>query len=604
MLAGMAEMCTAKLSQYFEANGLISISFKRALEEAEFYRFVDLLAGPGAAAHGAGDRTVQKLVELRIHHISLVVQEDRLARHHLSWRVEMALTRLKKDLSVIPLYEHLSKDELQRVRFQVFRDVVRPLRQVNLIRELLENCDLVVAEVEELSQENRAEMEAQILASVMEESLPALLEGLAADVVDAKRESPERMAQLLHLARRVVQRLNQEHVEKLENAFRLLYAEDALAIEELPAFVRQKLTIEHNAQVFLKVQEVLLRRFDCEGNAGRYQKYLNSFETILPELLSPSNVSTAARILHRVSDHRTSPAPFEERAALADAWLERLARKSLKREFVERLQNADHINRERLFDFALELGEAGVALLFAALRESEGASCRQDLVRTLAELKIPSLYFLREQMELSDLPPNHLCDLLSILARVGEPGAAELASRFLEHDESPVRMEALLVTAKLDPTACERWALDALADRDTPIQDAALKILFAQRSTAPALFDFCRRTLSNLGEAYQEMAQRICCGLAGYERGEARAWSVALLLSVLRGVEPRGRGWWSAARRSLTEDPADLQLKIVACQALGRMGAGEAVEVLTRLAKKNPALRRAAKHALEQIAGQ
>jgi hypothetical protein len=35
------------------------------------------------------------------------------------------------------------------------------------------------------------------------------------------------------------------------------------------------------------------------------------------------------------------------------------------------------------------------------------------------------------------------------------------------------------------------------------------------------------------------------------------------------------------------------------------MGAGEAVDVLTRLGKqKSPALRRAAQHALEQIAGQ
>jgi hypothetical protein len=52
------------------------------------------------------------------------------------------------------------------VRLRVFREAVRPLRQVNRVRELPENWDLVVAEVDELSQENLAEMQAQIPASV------------------------------------------------------------------------------------------------------------------------------------------------------------------------------------------------------------------------------------------------------------------------------------------------------------------------------------------------------------------------------------------------------------------------------------------------------
>jgi hypothetical protein len=599
----VAETYVLRLSQYFETNGLVSVSFKRALEEEEFHRFVDLLAGPGGAAHDAGDRTVEKLAELRIHHISLVVREDLLTGRHLSWRVEMALTRLKKDLSVIPLYEHLSESELQRVRLQVFRDVVRPLRQVNLIRELLENCDLVVAEVDELSQENLAGMEAQILASVTEASLPALLEGLATDVAQAKQQDPERMAQLLRLARRVVQQLSDEQVEELENAFRLLHADGALAIEELPAFIQRKLTIEHKAQVFLEVQEDLLRSFDNESDPGTYQKYLDFFQTVLPELLSPSNLSAAAPILHCVSRHCSSPARFPERGELAEAWLEHLAHTGLGRQFVERLRDADHVYREALFDFARELGNTRVALLFAALRDSENAACRKDLIHGLAEFKVPSLHFLREQIEHPNLPPNYLCDLLSILARVGDSDAVGLAVRFLEHAEPSVRIRALRAAATLDPAACERGALDALADRDAHIRDAALKFLFAYRSVEPALFDFCRRTLSDLDEADPELAQRVCSGLTSYASGEARSWSIALLVSVLEGVESREGSWWSAFRRSVRRDPSHLQLRVAACQALGRMSAGEATEVLARLSReKNPALRNAARHALEQIA--
>jgi hypothetical protein len=160
-----------KLSHYFESNGLLSISFKRALTEAEFHHFVDLLASPASAAPGAANQIVHRLAEDRIHNISVVVVEDRISGHGLSWRVEMALTRLKKDLSVIPLYEHLGEEELRRVRLQVFRDVVRPLRQVSLIRELLENCDRIIEAVDEFSDEQLAEIEAQVLASVPVQSL-------------------------------------------------------------------------------------------------------------------------------------------------------------------------------------------------------------------------------------------------------------------------------------------------------------------------------------------------------------------------------------------------------------------------------------------------
>jgi hypothetical protein len=329
MLKGMAEIYIPKLSHYFESSGLVSISFKRAMDEGEFHRFVDLLASPGGLAAGVADRMLQKLAELRIHHISLVVQQDRLAGRGLSWRVEMALTRLKKDLSVIPLYKHLSEAELQRVRLQVFRDVVRPLRQEKLVRELLENCDLVVAQVAELTQENLAEMEAQILASVTEASLPALLEGLAADVVRAKREGGERMEQLLRLTRRVAQQLSRRQVEDLEKAFRLLLENRLLAREELPVFVQQKLAVEHDTEVFLKLQDEVLRRFDAVRDGEQYHRYLRLFETIFPELLERADLSAAARVLARVSGHRTRPATFERRAELADAWLVHLVASSL-----------------------------------------------------------------------------------------------------------------------------------------------------------------------------------------------------------------------------------------------------------------------------------
>jgi len=602
MLKGMAEIYIPKLSHYFESSGLVSISFKRVMDEGEFHRFVDLLASPGGLAAGVADRMLQKLAELRIHHISLVVQQDRLAGRQLSWRVEMALTRLKKDLSVIPLYQHLGEAELQRVRLQVFRDVVRPLRQEKLVRELLENCDLVVEQVAELTQENLAEMEAQILASVTEASLPALLEGLAADVVRAKREGGDRTEQLLRLTRRVAQQLTRRQVEDLEKAFRLLLENRLLAREELPAFVQQKLAVEHDTEVFLKLQGEVLRRFDAVRDGEQYQRYLRLFETIFPELLERADLSAAARVLARVSGHRTRPATFERRAELADAWLVHLVASSLGGELVEQIPVADKVKREALLGLAREVGEAVVPILFSVLRECENAPYRQDLVRTLTELEAPSLRYLGHEMGDANLPSLYLGELLGILARVGDSDSGELASRFLRHEDAQVRIAALRAGSELDPSKSERRAVDALDDRDREVQEAALKLLFERRSTAPELFGFCARVLAHLDPAREGMARRICTALSGYDRGEDRARSVALLVAALGDAGGQGRRLWSSLRRSLAGEPTCLPVRIAACQSLGRLGASEAAEVLTHLSKQShPALGQAAARALEQI---
>jgi len=602
MLKGMAEIYIPKLSHYFESKGLVSISFKRALDESEFHRFVDLLASPAGKGAGAGDRMIQKLAESRIHHISLVVQEDRLAGRHLSWRVEMTLTRLKKDLSVIPLYEHLSEAELQRIRLEVFRDVIRPLRQVNLIRELLENCDLVVAEVEGLSAENLAEMESQILSSVTKEALPALLEGLVEDIVEAKRAGGERMDQLLRLTRRVAQQLTQAQVEDLENAFRVLLEKGMLSRHELPAFVQQKLRIEHNRDVFLTIQDELLQCFDAEPSCEKYRKYLQLFETIFPELLAPTNIPAAARILEHASSHRDAPAPFEARSDLAEAWFPHLVASSLGGALVERLPKTDKVEREALLDLARGVGEAVAPVLFTLLRECESVSCRQDLARALVDLKHQSLHYLNQEFVDPNLPSDYLCELLGILAQVGSLDSEPLVSGFRRHADARVRVAALNVAETLALPECERWAIDALGDRDRVVQEASLKLLFDRRSTAPELFGYCGRILSHLDESLEGMARRICAALCGYDRGEHRKRSVALLLAVLADGPAKGGGLWSSLRRSLADDSGCIPVKIAACHALGRLRANEASEVLERLGEaKHAALKQAARHALDQI---
>jgi HEAT repeat protein len=600
MLRGTSEIYVPKISHYFEANGLLSISFKPSLTEDEFHHFVDLLAGPSGVAPGSANTIVQRLAQNRIHNISVVVQEDRIGGRGLSWRVEMALTRLKKDLSVIPLYEHLNEEELRQIRLQVFRDVLRPLREVDLIRELLENCDRIVEEVEEFTENQLAEIETQVLLSVPEESLPALLEGLAEDIAEAKQKSEKQMDRLLRLARRVASRLSPEQAKNLEDAFRMLVEERILRMEELPAFLQRKFNAEQDAATFSRLEAQILERIDRESNAERYQAFLAFLKPVFTELLSRADPSPTLAITDCVSEHRVAEPPFAERPMLAAAWLEEIIYSSLAEHLVHEVSHADKLKRESLLELCRRLGDETVPSLFRALSRCENASTRNAIIQVLADLKYASRAFLRRELLEPDLPKDYLLDLLRLLSCVGGEDCAELLKPALGHTDVEVRIEALGTLSLLDPTHADEKILSALSDAEPKVRESALKTLFDRGSTAPALFSFCGRILREPDESNEGLARQICSRLAACGERERRETCVELLLGALGDVEKGGGGLWSSIKRSVTTESGLVSVKIAACQALGHLRAAEAREALEHLSRHpNPTLKRAAQRALQ-----
>jgi HEAT repeat protein len=185
---------------------------------------------------------------------------------------------------------------------------------------------------------------------------------------------------------------------------------------------------------------------------------------------------------------------------------------------------------------------------------------------------------------------------------VGDTRSTDLVAPLLGHEDPAVRIEALSTARALDAAFGEARTLDALSDVDPKVQAAALKALFEAGSAAPALFTFCERIFSGLNESNEGTARLICSRLAGYEHGEDRQRSVALLRMALGETQENSGRWLSLLKRSVAGEPSHPAVRLAACQALGRLRAKEASKALGHLAKQStPALKRAALHALERI---
>jgi hypothetical protein len=145
MTQGMAEVYVPRFSKFFERKRLVSLTLKERMGEDEFSEFVDVMSEPSFVSLDSEVKElfVTHLREHRITNISFVFTEDLVAPDRkLPWRAQLAISRLRKDLKVIPLFHKLSGEKLHELRMQVVRDVLRPITKPDLMAVILLNSDL------------------------------------------------------------------------------------------------------------------------------------------------------------------------------------------------------------------------------------------------------------------------------------------------------------------------------------------------------------------------------------------------------------------------------------------------------------------------------
>ena len=156
MLKGMGELYVPKFANYFERKDLICLTLKGRMDQTEFSRFIDIMSEPSlldTRHKEAKERLTQTLHQNGIFNISFVFNEELLApERKMAWRVRVTLSRMRKDLKMIPYFQKMSGQELGQIRRKLLQDSIRPIRQSDLFYAILQNSDLAA------TPENREEI--------------------------------------------------------------------------------------------------------------------------------------------------------------------------------------------------------------------------------------------------------------------------------------------------------------------------------------------------------------------------------------------------------------------------------------------------------------
>ncbi|MEW6375177.1 MAG: hypothetical protein AB1502_05220, partial [Thermodesulfobacteriota bacterium] len=115
MMKGMGELYVPKFAKYLERKDLISLTLKSRMSQNEFTQFIDLMSEPSLVdirRKQDQERFAQALFSRGIINISFIFNEELLAPdREMPWRARLTLSRMRKDLKMIPFFQKMVSQE-------------------------------------------------------------------------------------------------------------------------------------------------------------------------------------------------------------------------------------------------------------------------------------------------------------------------------------------------------------------------------------------------------------------------------------------------------------------------------------------------------------
>jgi HEAT repeat protein len=583
---GAADLFLPKLREIFDRRRLLTCSIKADIPPGEFEGFLTILS---TFAASAGDRganvpaeTAKWMLERGITRVSLVFVEELVGRdRQLPWRVEMALTRLRKDLRVIPLYRKSGPAEMKRAKSQVIDDIIRPVRRPDLLKAILVNCDLIG---QELAAAGQAAIEMEIIDRLPVGMVgPTALE-LAKDLEGGGPAGEDsRRGRAKDILKSLVARLTGQSTADGDRVLTQLFEQKLLSLEELPARLQDAIAAKQFADTFLTHEPQHLDRLRALGDDPEAAA---PYARIVPELLRREKYPMALTILRAIESRsgEGSSAPEGFRALLEGIRVT-AAEGDLMQTLVERFRTGSAGIRQKLVEVLPSLGRSGVPPLVDLLARTEDADLRRHLIAGLAQIGAGALGAIRAVLERADLCPRTARDLLGTLAQIGGPEAACATQRFLHHPEASVREEAVAALAKISGSHAEAELLAVMKDSSPAVRRRALVCLGAMGSSNPRVVDFLceviRKRRKDEPEEDAHLQIQVCQALAEICRVtpslSPRIESLLIQALDLEGGKGLLGRWVGAAGKS---DP----VRGAICTTLGQIGGQESAAALRRLA--------------------
>ncbi|MFA9613261.1 MAG: HEAT repeat domain-containing protein [Deltaproteobacteria bacterium] len=601
MVAGMAEMYVPRFAKFLEQKDLISLTLKNAMTQTEFTSFVDVMSEPtfvDTKETGAKEKFSQTLQERNISNISYIYNEELVTARNIPWRSQIALTRLKKDFSLVPFFSDLDLGGLKKVRKQIIQDLVRPLRNAEAIYHILMNSDLAVTE-----EFKEAEIDEEVVEALADDLLMQVSQTL---LKETSRQEETELAQgkTVTLAKQFASALNLGEVKGRESVLQEYVKHKLISAEQLPKSMQQRIRLEQLTKKFLQDSNSFLSQFDKIQDEAKYLRVARALLELIPELIRRDQYEAVLEILDCLGRHSHEN---EHRSTCAGQILDEISKgetlSALKKRFlIGKMEICQTIT-----PIFLALGGRSVPHLVPILVRSRDLLVKKNVVEIIAQIDPATIGLVLNKLNEKGSETRSMIDILRVLGEIESDEYLQPLTNtllgYLNHESPHIRVEALRVFFRIKGAEGKSIYLDLLNDPDIDVQQEAIHCLARVKSTT-ALGKFLEM-LKNSEDSPSAKTERLeaclykALGFYGNCELPGEGSLEDFLLATIKRQLSLGRLSFSTIKGKAIKPETVAAI----CEALGNIGTSKSRKTLQKLNKQKDSLwQNKAQEALTKIA--
>lgn len=577
MLKGMSEMFVPKFLAFFDRKNLSSLTIKSSITKDEFYSFIDIMSESPLQETKVDTREqlTLDLIKKSILNVSTVFNIDLVGKERtLPWRVEIALTRLKKDLSLIPLYKNVQEGKITELKNMVFDDIIRPIRSHKIIKDIIINLDIISSDISGISRE---EFEDRVTDYIHKDLLlhaaPEILDFFLTLQESYEKIHDETILERLTFTKKMARKVCFKLMDYGITDERLLmdcFLQGILVFDELPENFRAKAQRKGEVDKFLRDQQKYLSALDMAKNQDETKIAIATLINLIPELFERGLFTELQGILERVQKAGFDFSSLE--GMLMDEIAESIERKS---------SEGTKEEQAKVMDSIFLIGTAMIPVLISFLTH-KSRLVRKIACEQLVKHGIASIPLLKHSLkERKDW--YHVRNVIMILAEAGKD-SRELEEVFKEHihnEEPRVRVEAVYGMINLLGTGAEDTLIKALKDESPLVRKKAVWALGKIPSIRAEVIEYYIDTLTGKQQEDDFLIEQVLTTIQNYPVHLDETGKLELAI-----LEALGKKQGILVRFSSGYVYSD-QLRTKMFETLKHIGSQKSIDILTKVAKKD-----------------
>ncbi len=584
MAKGMGELYVPRMIKYLERKDLVSLTLKSRMDGTEFIQFVDIMSEPSLVdirKKEDQENFAETLCRHGVFNISYIFNEDLLApSREMPWRVRLMLSRLRKDLKMVPLFHKMTGEELQEIRRKLIQDGIRPIRHPDLLCSALQNSDLAA------TPENPEEfIEDGIIFSIhisyfLDTVQLFLREHLRIKQLQ-KKDSLEKKSD--RLGGKICHRLMETGTPQAETLLEEFFRHELISFENLPPGLRKKILIERQTDRFLSDPTQFFQQLDQAHEEKQFLEITQSFVEMIPELIKRDRYTEVQNIFSALKK-------YTHWTGLAGMILEVLGQGPvpllLKEKF---LANKKEV-RMAIVPIFIALEGVAIPNLLDILKTSKDQWVRKNACEALIQIGPAATAHLLKELEEQIVSAETTGDILRVLGEIksqeSKTSLLNVLRRYIAHEHPKLREQAIHTLCLIAGREGEEVFLSSLRDPHIEVRKMAVWCLGMIRSDRglEKMVQIIKQINTSPSPQMDQIETQIY-----HAFGTLGSMQVAgetpeeILLGIL---ERRGIKRWGGL---FQKNPLSDSALGAICDALGKMGTERSIKTLNELKKSSDA---------------